>query len=209
MHWFRYVALARQSEGGFIVSLFEFVFGLYSIIVSLALTHLLAGMISLRDASRVRFSLTHALWAWAAFAMAIGNWASMWELREMQSWPSWSVLLLISTAIVQYVFCAFVTPEVRKGEGIDLVGFHDGQRRRYVGTALVFSAFSSAFNLAFGGANLYSDWLRDLILTIPAVAAAVLAFLVGARWVQLPAAIVFAVMATYFLLVTSNIGAGE
>jgi hypothetical protein len=46
---------------------FELVFGLITIITSLALTHLLAGFVDvLRNAQRVRFSAPHALWAWSA-----------------------------------------------------------------------------------------------------------------------------------------------
>ena len=56
---------------------FELVFGLMTIITSLALTHLLAGFVGvLRNAERVRFSALHALWAWSAFISTIGNWAS-------------------------------------------------------------------------------------------------------------------------------------
>jgi hypothetical protein len=51
---------------------FELVFGLMTIITSLALTHLLTGFVSVwRNGKRVRFSALHALWAWSAFTLTI------------------------------------------------------------------------------------------------------------------------------------------
>jgi hypothetical protein len=44
---------------------FSFVFGLYSIIASLSITHMLSGIVSLtRGRSTVRYSVPHALWVW-------------------------------------------------------------------------------------------------------------------------------------------------
>ena len=106
------------------MTVFEFVFGPSSIIISLALTHLLAGSVALRTAERVRFSIPHALWVWSAFVLAVGNWASTWELRLMNAWPSWTVLLLIVVALSQYILCAFVTPESRSETTIDLAALH-------------------------------------------------------------------------------------
>ena len=77
---------------------FELVFGLITIITSLALTHLLEGFVNLvRNPARVHFSATHALWAWTGFASAVGNWASFWEMRTLKSWPAWAVLLIVAT----------------------------------------------------------------------------------------------------------------
>ncbi|MBI3438656.1 MAG: hypothetical protein HY054_08425 [Proteobacteria bacterium] len=55
---------------------FDYVMALVSIVTSLALTHLIAGAVSLRNARSVRFSFVHALWMWSAFATTVGNWAS-------------------------------------------------------------------------------------------------------------------------------------
>lgn len=76
---------------------FELVFALVTIITSLALTHLLAGFVGvLRNAQRAQLSAPHALWAWAALLLTIGNWASFWSLRTLTSWPAWAVLLSVA-----------------------------------------------------------------------------------------------------------------
>ncbi|MBI3438657.1 MAG: hypothetical protein HY054_08430 [Proteobacteria bacterium] len=84
-------------------------------------------------------------------------------MRSITVWPAWTVLLLIATTIAQYAFCAFVTPDAEKGEDIDLVAFHAQQRRRYLSVIIVFSALALVFNFAFGGADYYTQWLRDSI----------------------------------------------
>lgn len=59
---------------------FEFVFGLISIVTSLALTRMLGGCVTLfRRAGHVRLSWRHGLWVATAFMLLIGNWAAFWR----------------------------------------------------------------------------------------------------------------------------------
>ena len=186
---------------------FELVFSLTTIITSLALTHLLAGFVSmLRNTERVRFSALHALWAWSAFISTIGNWASYWELRSLKFWPAWSVLLIVLTTIAQYVFCAFVTPE-RQAEGrIDLAEFHQRERRRYILAAFILFALSLVLDFALGGAHFYADWWRDSVLSIACLLFSLLALFVNARWAQVVSAVAVAAVVTYYTIITCNVG---
>lgn len=185
---------------------FELVFGLMTIITSLALTHLLAGFVSvLRNAQRVRFSTLHALWAWSAFTLTIGNWASYWGLRSLTTWPAWAVLLIVTATIVQYVFCSFVTPETSAEREIDLVEFHQREHRRYILAAVVLFAMSLVVNFAFGGARFYADWWRDSVFSIACLAVALLAFFAHARWAQVSSATTLAALGTYYMIVTCNV----
>lgn len=188
------------------MSVFECVFGLFSIILSLGITNLLSGMVEvLRNAGRARFSLEHGLWAWSAFAMSIGNWGSVWELRQLAAWPAWTVLLLVAAVIANYAFCAFVTPHVREEGEIDLVHFHATARRGYAGALLAAALFSTLLNVTLGGMHAYGEWLRDTLLTGPAVVGALLTF-AKASWAQRLGAVLVALMTTYFLIAASNIG---
>ena len=188
------------------MSAFELVFGMMSIITSLALTHILAGFVRLlRNTERIRFSAPHALWAWSAFVSTIGNWASYWELRSLTSWPAWTVLLTIMLTIVQYVFCSFVTPEVPTEGTIDLVAFHQREYHRYIFAAGALVGLSLVFNLALGGAHLYADWWRDSAFSLAGGALALLGFFVSARWAQIFSASAMAALLTYFTIITCNI----
>lgn len=188
------------------MSAFELVFGMMSIITSLALTHILAGFVRLlRNAERVRFSASHALWAWSAFISTIGNWASYWELRSLKSWPAWTVLLTITLTIVQYIFCSFVTPDVPAEGTIDLIAFHQREYRRYIFAAGALVALALVFNLALGGAHLYADWLRDSAFSLAGGALVLLGYFVSARWAQIFSAAAMAALLTYFTVITCNI----
>lgn len=188
------------------MSPFELVFGLVTIVTSLALTHLLEGFVGLfRNAQRVRFSDVHALWSWSAFTSTVGNWASFWALRSLESWPAWVVLLSVATMILQYVFCAFVTPE-RPTEGtIDLVAFHQHEHRRYTGAAIALFGLALVLNLALGGAHFYADWWRDSAFSIAGLMLGFLAFFVQARWAQVVSASSLAVLLTYYVIITCNV----
>ncbi len=185
---------------------FELVFGLITIITSLALTHLLEGFVNLfRNAQRVQFSAIHALWAWSGFSSAIGNWASFWQMRALTSWPAWTVLLIVATMILQYTFCAFVTPETEAKGNIDLVAFHQREHRRYIGAAVALFALSLVLDLALGGANYYADWLRDSALSIALSVLGIIAIFASARWVQIVSAASTAGLLTYFMIITCNV----
>src|SRR5262245_37954562 len=126
---------------------FELVFGLPTIIASLALTNLLSGYVEvLRSTARVRFSMQHSLWAWVALTSIIGNWASFWTMRSVTSWPAWAVLLWVLVTIVLYVFCALVAPEKRTDGTMDLADFHRRERRGYILAAVALYGLSIAFN---------------------------------------------------------------
>lgn len=188
------------------MSIFEFVYGFMSIVTSLAVTHLLAGFVRLmRNAGRVRFSLVHALWAWAAFASTIGNWAASWSLRTLDFWPAWALLLTLATSIGQYVFCAFVTPDVPREGKIDLVAFHEQKRGGYLWAFFALGVIAVAYNFGFGLTNHYADWLRDTLLTIPVFAMILVAIFVRASWAQVLSVVIVTIVQTYFLIAAANI----
>lgn len=191
------------------MSIFEFVFTLLSIVISLALTHLLAGVVMLfRNAGRVRLSLPHAMWMWTAFATTIGNWATLWPLREIADWPSWSLLTQIALVVTQYLFAAMVTPEAPAEGALDLNAFHERERRRYALAFVALGVWAIASNLVFGLAGLYDAWIRDSLLAAPELMIALIAAFVSERRVQVAAAVTIAVISTYFLIVGCNLAVG-
>jgi hypothetical protein len=194
----------RQDQG--IMTAFELVFGLVTMITSLAISHLLNGLvIILRNAARVRFSVLHALWSWTAFSLLIGNWASYWEMRSVGSWPSWAVLLIVANFTIQYTFCSLVTPQTADGGSFDLEDFHVREHRRYILALIALLLASLVLNFALGGARFYQSWWRDSVLTIVALSLSIIALLVRARWVQIASAGLIAVVSTYFMVVACNV----
>lgn len=185
---------------------FEVVFGLLTMITSLALAHLLNGfVIVLRNACRVRFSVLHGLWSWIAFAVLIGNWASFWGMRTVDSWPASTVLLLVVVGTIQYAFCALVTPEMPAEGELDLGEFHARAHRLYILALIGLMIASLVLNVLLGGLQIYESWWRDSVLTIAGMLLSVVAFFVSARWVQMGATILIGAIVTYYLVVTCNV----
>ena len=62
---------------------FEFVFFLYAIMLSLALTHLIGGWaMAFRNASEIRWSAPLVLWAVNGLLLTTGNLSSFWLMRD-------------------------------------------------------------------------------------------------------------------------------
>lgn len=185
---------------------FEIVFTLLTMITSLALAHLLNGyVILLRNAARIRFSFLQGLWGWIALAVLIGNWASFWGMRSVESWPALIVLLLLAAAVLEYAFCALVTPEMPKEGELTLDEFHASTHRLYIGALIILLITSLLLNLLLGGLNMFESWWHDSVLTFVALLVSAIGLFIRARWVQTSVAIVNAVIVTYYLVISCDL----
>ncbi len=185
------------------MSEFEFVFGLISIITSLALTHIVVGLVSFaRRGRRVRLSLRHALWVWTAFALVVANWASYWSQRD-ESWSAQSILISLTLMVSLYAFSALVIPEPRIDDTlIDLPAFHESEGKRYIAAHLVFAAlviisFATRTTSVPQWLSFSSFAWIGLILTIAALVARPV-------WLQVAIALALAALATFFMLLRAD-----
>lgn len=185
------------------MSEFEFVFGLISIITSLALTHIVVGLVSLARRSRkVRFSLRHALWVWTAFALVVANWASYWIQRD-QNWTAQSLLISLTLMISLYAFSALVIPETNPEDAnIDLPAFHETEGKRYITAHLVFATLV-IFSFATRTTSL-SEWLSYSSFAWIGLALTTAALLARPIWLQQGIALTIAALATYFMLLRAD-----
>ena len=180
---------------------FEFVFGLISIITSLAVTHLIGGLIAYVR-HRARFSLRHALWSWTAFALVIANWASFWDDRAVD-WEPRAVLLWLALMISLYAFSALTVPETERGDKIDLVAFHESDGKRYIAAHILFAAIVVA-SFAINTANVI-DWLSASSFALVGLALTVAALVVRPVLLQQAIALALAAFGTFFMLVRLSI----
>lgn len=191
------------------MTVFEFVFGLFSVVMSLGIAHLLSGAAELiRHRGRVKFSLVHALWMWSAFAITVGNWAGLWYLRDMTAWPSWSVLLMIMVAATCYFICCFVTPDTRAEGVIDLGEFHAQERVSYLSAFIALIFLALIVNLSFHMVSSYVAAARDSVLSAVALVLVLLSLFLKARWAQLFGAIGMALLGAFFIVSSTNIVTG-
>lgn len=181
---------------------FEFVFALISIITSLALTHIITGVIAMiRHRKKGSFSLTHALWIWVAFAVVLGNWGALWGSRGDLEWPAVRVLAWLTAMTSLYAFSALVIPEVERGEPLDLGEFHEREGRRYMIAHNLFAALSIVLILLVRGLTDVAAY--DLMPPITAFFLGILAIRTRGR-TQLAVSVLIALLALMFMV--SNIG---
>lgn len=178
---------------------FEFVFGMISVITSLALTRLLGGCVGLyRHAERIRFCWRHAFWTVVAFMLLVANWAQFWGLRDIQAWHALDVISPLVFVGVLYAFCDLVMPdEPRDGEVLDLRDYHARQGRRYKTMHLAFATLALLVIARQTGD--FGQWLAASSFALIAVTCTVVALWTRRVWLDTLAAIVLVAMAPVFL----------
>jgi hypothetical protein len=185
---------------------FEFVFFLYAILMSLGLTHLVSGWATaLRHARSIRWSLPFAFWSVTALLLTTGNLSSFWLMRSAPSWNAALVLSNFSFAIINYIWCVFITPHVERGELLDLDAFHEKERRRFLLPLVVLEIFSIASNVANGIYAGYSNWVSDSVLAVGLLILTFSAILLRRHAAQLLISIAVTAIGLWFVFTASNI----
>ena len=178
---------------------FEFVFGMISVITSLALTRLLSGCVGLyRHAEHIRFSWRHALWTAMAIMLLVANWASMWRLHDIQAWRPLDVISPLVFVGVLYAFCDLLMPdEPRDGQLLDLRDYHAHQGRRYKTMHLVFAVLALLL-IAYQSSS-FGSWLSGSAFALVAATCTVVALRTRRVWLDTLAVIVLVAMAPVFM----------
>lgn len=178
---------------------FEFVFGMISVITSLALTRLLGGCVGLyRHAEHVRFSWRHACWVAEAFMLLVGNWAHFWALHRIQAWHAPDVILPLVFIGVLYAFCDLVMPdEPREGQGLDLRDYHARQGRRYKTMHLAFATL--ALLVIARDASGFDAWFTASRFALVGAACTAVALWTRRTWLDTAAVTVLILMTPFYM----------
>ncbi|MDP1631548.1 MAG: hypothetical protein Q8L66_09030 [Caulobacter sp.] len=185
---------------------FEFIFALLSVVLGLALTHMLGAVAQLvRAGNRVRFSWSHAAWMAATFVGTIGNWLGLWQLRQLVEWNALSLMGTVLLVVFQYLIAALVTPDVPAEGVIDLKDFARREGRRYVGAMAIFALMMLPLNLIYAGVFDIARWGQDNLFVVPMVGAAVLPLVVRRNWAQLVGGILMLALMSAYLVYAATI----
>lgn len=178
---------------------FEFVFGMISVITSLALARLLGGCVGLyRHAEHVRFSFRHACWTAMAFMLLVGNWAQFWRFHDAGAWSPLEVLGPLVFVGVLYAFCDLVMPdEPKENQVLDLREYHVRQGRRYKTMQLVFSVL--ALLVIARSSSDFGKWFAASGFALIAGACTLIALRTRRVWLDTAAAVVLVLMAPVFM----------
>lgn len=120
-------------------------------VVALALTRVLAGLVSLMRARVVRVSVVHGVWVGVALFACVDYWFSLWGLRTTEHWSLVYVMFLLGLAVLLYLCCDLVVPNVPEGETIDLVVFNETDGRKYLGAYFAYISAGIVANLTIAG----------------------------------------------------------
>ncbi len=179
---------------------FEFVFGLISVVTSLALTQILSGIVSLyRRADSLRLSWRHGLWTATALMVLIGNWSALWGMRDTQSWGVFDVLIPLLYISVLYAFCDLVMPD-KPAEGaiVDLREFHVQEGRRYKMVQLIFAVL--VIGVLARSAVSVSEWLGNSMFAIAAAVIGAIALRARSVWLDTVTAMALTALAGSFMV---------
>ena len=120
-------------------------------VVALAVAHLLSGIAAIIRANVARYSFVHFAWVVVLFFSCVDYWFSTWRLSSADGWSLAFVLYLLILATFLYISCYLIMPAERDGEKIDLVIFHDTNRRWYLGAYFIYVVFAISANMAISG----------------------------------------------------------
>ena len=91
---------------------FEFILGMYSIIIGLGVSRLLEGVKNLVVAARPwRGSLLYIGMLVIGLLVHATTWLSLWTLRDVEAWKVWSFLQLMLAPIALYLYSAIAVPD--------------------------------------------------------------------------------------------------
>ena len=146
------------------MSTFEFVSVLLSIVISLAIAHLLTGVAQALKARKVRFQWVLAGWWLFVFMLCVDYWFSVWRLRDAPVWSLGFVLTWLGLAAITYITAWLVVPDTDAEGTMDFHAHSETNRRKYLGGMLawviggtVVNGFTPSMELAnllvpfFGG----------------------------------------------------------
>lgn len=145
---------------------FEFVGVIYSVVLGVAIAQLMTGVARLiEERRRVRNYWVHTVWIVVVLLGDLGNWWSMWPVRNAMSWHLVTFLLLIALTGAIFVLTVLLFPP--RPEGSDIV---DLRAHYFENSAIFLRGSAVAWALAlFCNLSLYpvDTWL-DPWLSVPA-----------------------------------------
>jgi hypothetical protein len=130
---------------------FDYVSVLLSIVISLALAHVLTGIGRMIESGVRRFSIPLAHWIGFCLFLCVDYWFSIWHVHEELVWTLGYVSLLLTQAALVYVASRLIVPATFSDRPIDLTAFFDRNRRKFMSIVIIYAIVNEATNLTLPG----------------------------------------------------------
>ena len=167
---------------------FEFIIIFLAFIYSLALTHLLfAWTRMIRRRRQLVLSWPHMLWMLIGLFMLAVNWLSIWDFRTLGSLSLLAISSEFLFVVLNYFFCALVSPDFEGGETNDLRRFHEREGPTYILVFVALVSIALIENFAAGTGLGISNEIAENSLVIFQLPLALLPLFVKRPWVQVAA----------------------
>ena len=102
------------------MSLFEFIVGMISVILALAIAQLFVGVADLMQArTRVRFFWPHGIWILNLFLITFVHWWSLWTFRDLD-WNFGMFFYSLLGPSLMFFAASMISPRDRKTDVVDL-----------------------------------------------------------------------------------------
>jgi hypothetical protein len=159
---------------------FDYVSVLLAIVISLAFTHLVMGIVRLIQLRGIKPSFVYFGWIGLLLFFCVDYWFSVWHARTApMSLAFVSFLLLMVTVL--YATCGLAVPEAATRDGVNLDDFHRTNRRRYLGALFIYTA------LGFFGNLIIASLQLAMVVSVLQLVVIGIAWLWGDRRVQIAA----------------------
>ena len=129
---------------------FELFFGLTTVILGLALTHMANSLQQLlRGGRRVRWAAEPILQAILILMIIVFVWADQWDTRNEAVFTVGQSLLQVAKLLAVYIAAAAVLPDVPEEAKMDLHGHYLASRRVTYGALIAGFVLFSTYHVAF------------------------------------------------------------
>lgn len=130
---------------------FEYVSVLLSIVISLALAHLLIGIAKIIKAGVSRWSVPLLGWIGYTAFLCLDYWFSTWHAHAEPVWSLEFVSFLLLLGANIFVTCWLVIPDIDGTQPVDLAAFNTANRRKYLSGLFVYACLSVVVNQLIPG----------------------------------------------------------
>lgn len=154
------------------ISAFEYVTVLISIILGLGITQILTGIANLlQKIEKVKFYWPHILWILFVLILHIQEWWVTYELKSYQPWRLPTFLFIMLYPINLFVLARMLFPSSLKGKCIDLKTFYFKNYRKIFAVFITSALFSVLHNLFILNLEINTQTLQALLIVSLAIIA--------------------------------------
>jgi hypothetical protein len=130
---------------------FEYVSVLLSIVIAIALAHILSAIARMVEHGVVKFSVPLAQWIGFCLFLCVDHWFQVWRLHGQSDWSLPFVLQLLFQASLIYLASYLVVPSSSDDQALDMTKFFNASRRKFMGVILLLAVTSEILNLSLPG----------------------------------------------------------